>query len=148
MEGLAYWIWIAAGIVIALLELLIPTFFALLFGLSAIVVGVVTLVYPDVSLQIQLIVWSVLAVVSTVLWFKFFKPSKTPPVTSDAVVGQVAMVVEDIRPEREGMIRFTIPVLGESEWKATAAVKISTGERVTVKDFDGQLLIVEISTNQ
>ncbi|MBU3070100.1 NfeD family protein [Aestuariicella sp. G3-2] len=143
MEGFDYWIWIAGGIVLALLELLIPTFFALLFGLSAIVVGLITLIFPDLSLQLQLVVWSVLAIVSSILWFKVFKPSKTPPVTRDAMVGQVAMVIEDITPERQGVIRFTIPVLGESQWKATAIVGIQTGERVKVIDVDDQTLIVE-----
>lgn len=144
MEGFAYWVWIAGGIVLALVELLIPTFFALLFGLAAIVVGLITLIFPDLSLQLQLVIWSLLAIVSSILWFKVFKPTKTPPVTREAMVGQVAMVIEDITPERQGMIRFTIPVLGESEWKSTAADTIRTGERVKVTDVDGQLLIVEV----
>ena len=146
MEGLDYWVWIAAGIILALLEIIMPTFFALLFGASAVVVGIVTLLSQDISLQAQLISWAVLGAVVTVLWFKVFRPSKAPALSHVAVVGQLGMVIEDISPSRPGKIRFTIPVLGEPEWKATASTTIATGERVTVIDIaiESHTLVVDV----
>lgn len=143
MEGLEYWIWVAASIVLALLEIVIPAFFALLFGLSALVVGLLTWFWPDISLQAQLSIWAVLGAVITVLWFKVFRPARKPVAHSEAVAGKVGMVVDEITPSRPGRVRFTIPVLGEPEWEARAATAIATGERVSVVGVEKHILVVE-----
>lgn len=148
MEGLEYWVWVAAGIILALLEIVMPTFFALLFGLSAVAVGIITLIYGDVSLQVQLLIWAVLGGVATVLWFKVFRPTAKPAVQDEAIVGQIAMVIEDITPTRPGKIRFTIPVLGEPEWDASASARIFTGERVSVVGVHNHVLVVETINNK
>lgn len=148
MEGLEYWVWVAAGIVLALLEIVMPAFFALLFGLSAVVVGIITLVHSDISLQVQLVVWALLGGVATVLWFKVFRPTTRPVLQDDAIVGQIAMVIEDITPARRGRIRFTIPVLGEPEWEASADAAIATGERVSVVGVQNHVLVVETINKQ
>lgn len=149
MEGLEYWVWVAMGIVLALLEIVMPAFFVLLFGLSAVVVGIITFLNSDISLQMQLLVWAVLGGVATVLWFKVFRPTVRPVLREEAVVGQIAMVVADITPARPGRIRFTIPVLGEPEWDASASASIPTGERVSVIGIQNHLLVVEtLNKNQ
>lgn len=148
MEGLEYWMWVAAAIVLALLEIVMPAFFALLFGISALVVGLITWFYPDISLQAQLIIWAVLGAVITVLWFKVFRPTSKPVVRDEAVVGQIGMVVTDIAPTRPGKVRFTIPVLGEPEWEASAATAIATGERVSVVGVKKNILVVETLKKQ
>ncbi|GAB3092685.1 NfeD family protein [Aestuariicella hydrocarbonica] len=147
MEGLEYWIWVAAGILLVLMEIVIPTFTALWFGVGAIVVGVATLFFPELSLTIQLLMWAVLSTAITAFWFKFVRPMKSgmemAKLSRESIVGEVGMIVKDINAEGKGVIRFTVPLLGSNEWNVISTEPLKAGDRAIVKDFSGNSLIVE-----
>jgi len=57
-----WWIWVAAGVGLAAVEIVVPGFFILPFGVGAIVAGL--LAYAGLGVEVQ---WAVFAVVSGVL---------------------------------------------------------------------------------
>ena len=60
MSGLPYWSWLVAGLVLSLLETLIPGAFLIFIGIAGLVVGVADFVYP-LPLEAQMIAFAVLA---------------------------------------------------------------------------------------
>jgi len=140
-----WWHWVVLGIVLLLLELAVPAFFLVWFGLGALVVGVALLAVPALSFAWQVLVWIVCSLAFIWLWFKVFKPGfyKTRAgMSKGAVVGEIGLVIRDIRPFEKGQIRFQKPVLGDEVWESIADEEIKTGERVKVLDVEGNILKV------
>lgn len=140
-----WWHWVVFGIVLVLLELAVPTFFLVWFGVGAIIVGIALAIFPALSFTWQVVLWIVCAVAFIGLWFKVFKPGfhKTRSGTSKgAVVGEIGLVIRDIRPFEKGQIRFQKPVLGDDVWESIADEEIKAGERVKVLDVEGNVLKV------
>lgn len=143
---LAYWHWIVFGVVLALLEIFLASFTILWFGLGAVVVGLVMLFVPDLAFSLQLLAWLVSSSGFAVLWFKFFKPQMvdktTAGVAREAVIGEVGQVIRVPAPPNRGVVRFTIPVLGDDEWNFICEEPVVAGDRVAIKDFSGNTLVV------
>ena len=113
-----WWHWMVLGIVLVLLELAVPAFF---------------------------LVWIACSIAFIWLWFKVFKPGiyKTRAgMSKGAVIGEVGLVIRDIRPFEKGQIRFQKPVLGDEVWESIADEEIRAGERVKVLDVEGNILKV------
>lgn len=140
-----WWHWIVLGIVVVLLELAVPAFFLVWFGLGALIVGIVLLAVPGLSFAWQVLIWIACSLAFIWLWFKIFKPGfyKTRAGTSKgAVIGEIGLVIRDIRPFEKGQIRFQKPMLGDEVWESIADEEIKIGERVKVLDVEGNILKV------
>jgi len=144
MEWL-WWHWVVLGIVLMLLELAVPAFFLMWFGLGAVVIGLLMLVFPDLSMAYQVIAWTASSMLFVWLWFKVFKPNifKTRAgLSRGTFIGEVGLVTKDIRPYEKGQIRFQKPILGNEVWESIADEEIKAGERVKVLEVEGSVLRV------
>jgi membrane protein implicated in regulation of membrane protease activity len=145
MMSFLWWHWMVLGIALMLLELAVPAFFLIWFGVGALVVGFLLLALPSLSFAWQVIAWVVCSVLFIWLWFKVFKPGihKTRAgMSKGSLVGEVGLITREIRPFQKGQIRFQKPVLGDEVWDAIADEEIRIGERVKVLDVEGNLLKV------
>ncbi|MDR1995728.1 NfeD family protein [Azonexus sp.] len=140
-----WWYWIVGGLVLILAELIIPSFFIIWFGLGALVVGPLALVFA-LSLPAQLATWTLASLVMVWLWFKVFKRSfqKTRIGTADGeVIGEIGLLVSAVAPFERGRVRFQRPLLGADEWVCRADAAIAAGERVRVTSIEGSFLKVD-----
>ena len=112
---MAWWIWILAGLALATLEMSAPgSFFFLFFGASALVVGIAALVGLDEPLWLQLLLFSVLSVLSLVFFRRALQKRMKPGYQGaeqarevDTMVGEMALVVsEDIPPGGLGKVEL------------------------------------------
>jgi membrane protein implicated in regulation of membrane protease activity len=148
MEGtmiLEWWQWEIAGIALVLLELAIPAFFVIWFGLGAMLVGLVLLVAGELSLTTQIVLWILASVAMTVLWFRVFRRSRHKTLVGTAageVIGEVGLLVSAVAPFERGRVRFQRPVLGAEEWACMAESPIAAGERVRVVAVEGSFVRV------
>jgi membrane protein implicated in regulation of membrane protease activity len=145
MEQFLWWHWVVLGVVLTLLELAVPAFFLVWFGVGAIIVGLTTLAMPQVSFVWQVAIWIAASVGFIWLWFKVFKSDvhKTRAgMSKGQLVGEIGLVIRDIRPFEKGQIRFQKPVLGDEVWESIADEEIKAGERVKVLDVEGNILKV------
>jgi len=145
MMQFLWWHWIVLGIVVVLLELVVPAFFLVWFGLGALIVGIILLAVPTLSFAWQVLVWITCSLAFIWLWFKVFKPGlyKTRAgMSKGAVIGEIGLVIRDIRPFEKGQIRFQKPMLGDEVWESIADEEIKAGERVKVLDVEGNILKV------
>ena len=76
LNHIVFWHWwILAGMLL-ILELTSPIFFFLMLCFSAAAVGFLLLIFPDIPVQAQLILFATLSVVAVLAWRKY---SAVPP---------------------------------------------------------------------
>ena len=86
LEQTEFWHWLIFGGILIILELAVPGTVLLWTGISAIIVGLLQLIFPDLSWQIQMVVFATLSLV-TVTGFRIWI-SKRPIETVDPTLNQ------------------------------------------------------------
>jgi membrane protein implicated in regulation of membrane protease activity len=140
---LQWYHWAILGVVLVSMELAVPAFVLVWFGLGALVVAALTALFPDISFILQLLVWIAASVALVLLWFKVFRNHlhKSDSGRSSAeAVGEVGLLISDIEPFRKAKVRFQTPLIGSDVWECMADEKIAAGSRVKVVSVEGNLL--------
>lgn len=143
-----WWHWIIAGFCLIGLELLIPSFTIIWFGLGALAVGVLSGLWPGFSLAGQVALWSFASICFTAMWFKYLKPKgdrTRAGMSKEGIVGESGIIIRGTEDSYgRGIVKFRISVLGADEWGCYSSEALHVGDRVRVVDIEGQILKVEI----
>jgi len=141
---LLYWHWVVFGIGLVLLELIIPSFTALWFGLGAVVVGIVLWLDASVSLTFQIAMWASISTALTLVWFKLLRPSPKHKgaILLNDVEGEIGLVISAPSGNRNGKVRFSTPLLGMDEWEFQAEDAVEVGDQIQVKDVKENILLM------
>ena len=137
----AHWLWIAGGLVLATLELLVPGVYLIWLAVAAIMTGVLT-VALDLGLPAQVIIFTSISLIAAFSARRYFNPhsivAENPLINhkTSQLIGQSAIVTQPIE-HGEGRVK-----LGDSEWMARGP-ELASGARVRVTGSDGTVLIVE-----
>lgn len=141
------WHWMVLGILLIVFEVFLPSFTALWFGVGAVLVGILLLIFPTLPFEAQVIIWVLLSVAFTVFWFKFLKPlsiDKTQAgLSREAMLGQVGTVIAVPGLQHTGVVRFSMPILGSDEWRCRSQDALSVGDRITVIEILGNEIVVK-----
>jgi len=141
-DNLVYWHWWIFAVVLIILEILTPGAFFLWLSVAASIVGVILLIIPDISWELQLILFSLISVSAIALanfWFKRNPIKSTKPSLNqreDELIGKV-FEVEQAIVNGSGRVK-----VGESTWKANGP-NSKKGTLVRVIRVDGAELFVE-----
>ena len=138
-----WWHWMAAGLVLVVLELAAPGgFFVIFFGLAALVVG--ALVFLDIGgpLWVQLLAFSVLSAAFLLLFRNpLMRRMKFDRGTDDLdnLTGEPATALDDIAPAEAGRVE-----LRGTTWRARngGPAPIARGSRVRVVAVDRLTVVV------
>lgn len=136
------WLWLYAGALLMLLEIMAPGFVIFFFGLAAATVGL-TLFAFDFSATAQMALFTAFSIVYIVGLRRFMKAlfmgeTAESRAISSEYVGRHGKVVEAIRPEVPGRI-----LLGDAEWTAVAREGLVLGTEVRVVAQKNLTLTVE-----
>ena len=139
-------LWIILGIILCLSEFLVPGFVICFFGVAAIVMGLVTAIFPSMGLGWQIFIFTLLSIGAIYASRKFFpnafKGDKERAVANadcDDFSHAIAITEEVIKP---GMIGGKVRFEG-SYWTARSEEEIPAGEEVRVIRRENITLIVE-----
>lgn len=138
-----WWHWMIFGLVLIVTEIAMPLFVIIWFGLAALVVGLIDLLFAT-SFMTEIALWTIISVVLLLVWFKFFKEkgiSKSGQ--SDFTLKTKGVVIEKIPHGERGKVRFEAPVLGSSEWNATSEENLEVATTIRIVEVNGQLIKVE-----
>jgi membrane protein implicated in regulation of membrane protease activity len=146
------WHWLVLGFVLLIVEMFVPTFASLWFGAAAIIVAALLWLIP-IPVSVQIIIWLVLSAIFLVAWFKFIRPLSVDRTKAglggSVIIGETGMIIVAPQPERAGMVRFSVPIVGAAEWMCrTRGEQVAVGDRVVVTDIVGNELIVSTMTSQ
>jgi inner membrane protein len=140
------WQWLVLGIALCVVEVFIPSFTLLWFGLGAFIVALIAAIIP-ISFTVELFIWAITTALLAIAWFKYFKPrmrDKTKAgISREAAVGQIGTVVKISSEQVRGHVRFAVPLLGEEDWPYICETALTIGDRCRVKDVLGNTLLVE-----
>lgn len=143
-----WWYWIIAGFCLIGLELIVPSFTIIWFGLGALVVGVISGIWPGFPPAGQIALWTFASVSFTLLWFKYLKPKGDRThagMSKGGIVGESGIIIRGTDDSYgRGIVKFRISVLGADEWVCYSGEVLHVGDRVRVVDIEGQILKVEI----
>lgn len=134
------WSWWVLGLVLLALELVLPGFVLIWFGLAAIVVGVVALVV-DWSVQTLALIWAAASIALLLAGRRFFlkDAGRSPePLLNDRagrLVGRVYTLSEPLG-ENGGTLR-----IDDGVWRITGPL-LPAGARVVVQGVEGTVLVV------
>ncbi len=139
---MAWWLWIAGGLVLIIFEAVTPSgFFVIFFGIGALTVGGLALAGVVASAVWQGLLFTVLSVTYLLLFRRRVQARvhMPPPPDVDSLIGTLAVVRERLAPGVVGRVE----VRGAA-WSArnTSAVTIESGQRCKVISVDGLLLTV------
>lgn len=142
-----WWYWIILGICLIGLELVVPSFTIIWFGLGALLVGLLSALFHGIPVSVQLFLWTVASVCFTVLWFRYLKPKNDRSragMSKEGIVGETGMIIRGTTDSYgRGTVRFRIAVLGADEWPCFSDQQLNVGDTVRVVDIEGQILKVE-----
>ncbi len=134
--------WFVAGLVLFLLELLIPGFVIIFFGVGAWVTAIVCLIHNP-GVNIQIIIFAVTSILSLIalrrlIQNKFFYSRETSADVDDEFTGKEAEAKSDIGPGKKGKVEFKGTI-----WKADSNSDIKEGQSVIILEKDNFTLFVE-----
>lgn len=142
VEQLDYWHWWILGAGLLILEIFAPGAFFLWLAIAAGVTGLATFLLPAMGWEYQLLVFSVLAVVSIVAWRQYLRkhPTETDRPTlnrrGEQYVGRIFTLAEPI-VNGEGKVR-----VDDTTWKIRGE-DCAVGARIKIMDVDGTVLVCQ-----
>ena len=141
-----YGLWIIAGAIALIIELLSPTLFMIWVAGGCFVSGLVSWLMPGAAW----VPWAAFVVSTSVLLYlsrplaRRFQEQPLTPSNVDAIVGREGIVLDTVDPvQNTGRIR-----IGSDEWRARAWDRIEAGEQVCVLAVEGTTLVVSRSGTQ
>lgn len=140
-----HWSWMVLGLILLVLEVLLPGIFLVWFGVAALVTGTVVLLFGSafgLGWQVQLFVFLVLSVIFPLIGRRFFGSSKLEvdqPLLNrrgEQLIGQRAVLIEAI-VNGHGRLK-----INDTIWRVTGD-DMPIGTSVMITGFDHGALTVE-----
>ena len=140
-----FWHWWAFAVLLIAIEVFAPSTLLVWPAASAVAVGLLVLVIPALDWRYQMLVFAVLALVTTVLWFRFWvrrHPGETDHPTLNtrgrSLVGRRAKLA-DASEDGRGRLH-----LDDTSWSYATAdgADLAAGALVEIVGNDGNLLTV------
>ena len=143
IDQIEFWHWLIAAVVLITLEMMVmPAVYFLWMGIAAGLVGVLMMALPQLPFMAQIIIFTVIAVISLVVHKRYLK--NNPPQTDEPslnrrgeqYIGRV-FTLEEAIVNGVGKIK-----VDDSIWKVMGK-DMAEGEKVKVSGVDGTVFKVE-----
>ena len=136
-------IWVLIGIVLSILETVVPGGIVIFLGFSALAIGGAIYIGWITSLKMAIIGWFILSIFSMLflrsVFIKYFEGDATIDDVDEDVDygGSIVEVVEDIHPYQDGRVKYR-----GTTWGARSDDEISKGESAIIVKKEDNILIV------
>ncbi len=140
-----WWLWLVLGLALLAGEMLAPGGLYLLFlGIGALIVGVMALAGIAGPAWTQLLLFTLLSVLSLATLRNRLAPSMRPGKLDEAIVGETIELTTSIEPDGVGQARYR-----GSVWKVynAGARALEAGARCRVEEVNGITLTVGRSSD-
>jgi len=139
---MTYWIWLVLGGALMVTEVFMPTFVMLWFGTAALVVGGIMAFVPDLAIEIQIFIFSVIALVSVFVWRLWGRHFWTGPkqhlnARAQELVGTTHRLLYPITEGRGRLMHHGIL------WSLNCEVDIPADAEIYIRAIEGSTLLVE-----
>jgi membrane protein implicated in regulation of membrane protease activity len=146
---MSFYIWLILGVVALVVEMTIPTFFALFAGVGFFIAAGVAFLYPD-ALFWQLIVSAVFMVIGAIVFKnRHIAQGTTKGVgTHNEFVGICGKALTSLGKHEEGDVELYESVVSNRHWKALSVEElIDARDEVEIVELRGNTLLVKKHKN-
>lgn len=140
------WLWGILGLILLAAEMATGTIYILWFGISALIVSLILMLYPDLHVSLQFFIFAAFSLVSLAIWKVFYKKSSTDLKIGQSQgdeVGRVGTIVEAVSPRKNGRIQFAQGVMGSREWSAISNEELDVGTEAEITAIIGNAVSVK-----
>jgi inner membrane protein len=136
-------IWFLIGLGLFLLELVVPGFIILFFGVGAWITAILCL-FANPGTNLQIIIFAITSVISLIIFRRlikkkfFYSREDNSGAVEDEFTGREAHAVSDFGPGSKGKVEFK-----GTTWNAESEHEIKTGQLVIIIEKESFKLIVE-----
>lgn len=137
-------IWMIVGAVMMLLEFILPGAVIVFLGIAALLVGIGIYFSWITTITSAFLAWFIISIILMLflrsIFVKYFEgDSLVQNVNEDLdIIGSLVTVTEDIKPYKEGRIRFR-----DSTWSGRSEEEIDNGQQAIIIGRDGNTLIIK-----
>ncbi|MDD2828485.1 MAG: NfeD family protein [Sulfuricurvum sp.] len=142
---MSYYLWLIFGVVAFVVEMMLPTFFALFAGVGFFAAAAVSFFMPE-SLSVQLMVASVFMIIGAVVFKKrhIGDDERDSVGTHNEFVGINGRALSELSAHQEGEVSLYEPVVGARHWPAVSVEgTIEPNAEIRIVKLSGNTLIVE-----
>ncbi len=145
LDQIEFWHWLVAGVIMIIIEMVLPAAYFLWMGIAAFVVGLLLYAMPTIPVLIQVVIFGVFSLVSLILYKRHKKSN--PDVNDqpnlnrrgEQYVGR-SFTLEEAIVNGVGKIK-----VDDSTWKVKG-VDMPAGMKVRVMSVEGTVFNVETET--
>ena len=143
LTELNHWTWWVAGVVLLVVEMLVPGAFFMWMGISALVTGGALWLFPELSWTAQLSLFSVLSISSIVIWRKLF-PNAMSKTDQPLLNKRAQQYVGRTFTLEHAIVNGVGEVhVDDSTWRINSDEDLPAGTRIKVIGVDNMSLTVE-----
>ncbi len=140
-------IWLAVGLIVCGLEILVTGFIVFWFGVGGLLTAFFTLIGVLPTFELQIIFFFISSLAFLFAWFfyfkKLFKTNKHNDSRDPTLDGLTGTVISRIEPGKPGRISLHKSYHSITEWKAESEDIIEEGREITVTEAKGISLTVK-----
>ena len=116
-EEFVFWYWFVMTVVFLVIEVIIPAFFFLWMSVASLITGIIVWIIPSLSSDVQIVIFSVLAIIAVIawwLWGKRLKIQSDQPLLNQRGSQYVGRVFNLYEPIENGQGKIKVD---DSIWK-------------------------------
>lgn len=137
-----FWHWWIFAVLLVIVEILAPSFFALWMAIAAFLTGLVLLLMPQLGWEYQLMLFALLSVCSIVMWRRYYQ--KNPIATDEPNLNRrgeqyIGRIVTLQAPITDGVGKIR---LDDSSWKVEGP-DCAAGRKVRIVSLKNVVFSVE-----
>lgn len=138
-----FWHWMVIGVFLLVLEVFAPGAILMWFGFGGLLTGALLWLIPSMSIEWQILIFSLFSIASVLLWKKYGSKADTMETDNPNLnnrlrdyIGRDTVLIEAIS-NGTGLAK-----VGDSAWKVRGK-DLPKGTRVKIVDLDGMFFVVE-----
>jgi hypothetical protein len=137
-----YWFWLSLGLLLIVIEMVVPGVFFLWFGIGAFATGLIALICGGLAIKYLTAIFAILSVIAIYLGRKYFKPGMEIKNglndSSSKYTGKIVKANGDFENGQGSVI------LGDTVWQAESADTVLSGQALTVTGVRDSVLKVAL----
>jgi membrane protein implicated in regulation of membrane protease activity len=146
------WLWGILGLILLAAEMATGTIYILWFGVSALCMSLALLIFPEMHIGMQLLMFGALSLSSLAIWKLHYRKEAANDLrigqSQGDEIGRIGTIIEPVSRKQNGRIRFAQGVMGSREWAVIADEEIETGAEAIITAIEGNALRVKRHTSQ
>ena len=143
LEEMVFWHWWAIAILLMCMEIFAPAAFFIWCGIAAVIVGIALLIMPEMSWQIQFLLFSIFSIVAVIVGRSYLRKRGVMDTDQPNLNQRGQQYIGRVFTLETAIVNGTGRVnVDDSSWRIEGS-DMEAGNKIQVTSINGSTLIVE-----